>query len=362
MSGSMVRGAFRTDGAGRMGDELSLDGHGIRRREAPPRVRIIQYKEQRRITMNPSSAGTGWYHRAWIFGLFLMAALMVRTPLLAQLKVLRVDPHATNPAIEAVHGPHLVLYDPRTPSQHRLFVFLPGTGGKADGAMPIASAFAGWGYHSIALDYEDNVVAMTCARSTDAACFDRYRKAIVTGAPVSNKIHVNRANSILRRLQNLLVYLAQHDPTGGWQEFLDHGQPAWKRIVIAGHSQGSGHAAYIGKLFAVDRVLMFSGPQDYLVALNQPAPWLLQHSATPPSRYFAFLNWKDPFNVHHQIANCMALMDLATVETQVVEPGKPIEGRHQILITKLPTPNPHGSTIRPRFANVWQFMGGTATQ
>ncbi|MFP5233971.1 MAG: BPSS1187 family protein [Acidobacteriota bacterium] len=312
--------------------------------------------------MKSSSAGTGRYRRVWILGLFLMAALMVRSPLLAQLKVLRIDPRETNSAIEGVHGPHLALYDPRIPSQHRLFVFLPGTGGKAEGAMPIAGAFAHWGYHSIALDYEDNVVAVTCARSTDAACFDHYRKAIVTGASVSHKIRVNRANSILSRLQALLAYLALHDPAGGWQEFLSHDQPAWKRIVIAGHSQGSGHAAYIGKLFAVDRVLMFSGPQDFLVTLNKPAPWLLRHSATPPSRYFAFLNWKDPFDVHHQIANCMALMDLTAAETQVVEAGKPIEGRRQILITKLLTPNPHGSTVQPRFSNVWRYMAGTTPQ
>lgn len=309
--------------------------------------------------MNSSSAGTDRYRRIWIFDLFLMAALMVRTPLLAQLKVVRVDPRATNSAIEAVHGPHLALYDPQTPSQHRLFVFLPGTGGQAEGAIPIASAFAHWGFHSIALDYEDNVVALTCARSKDIACFDHYRKAIVTGASVSNKIRVNRANSILSRLQDLLVYLAQHDPAGGWQEFVDHDQPAWKRIVIAGHSQGSGHAAYIGKLFAVDRVLMFSGPQDYMVTLNQPAPWLMHRSATPPSRYLAFLNWEDPLNVQRQIANCIALMDLGKEETQVVTVGRQIKGRPQILITKLPTPNPHGSTILPRFANVWQYMEGT---
>lgn len=307
--------------------------------------------------MNTSSVGTGRYRQAWVLGIFLVAAFMVRIPLIAQLKVLTVDPHATNTAIAAVHGPHLVLYDPQAPPMHRLFVFLPGTGGKAEGAMPIATAFAHWGYHAIALDYEDNVVAVTCARSTDPECFDLYRKAIVTGAPVSDNILVNPTNSILSRLQNLLLYLAQHDPAGGWQEFLRQGNPEWERIVIAGHSQGSGHAAYIGKLFAVNRVLMFSGPQDYLVTLHRPAPWLSQYSATPPSRYFAFLNWKDPFNVHHQIANCMALMDLSAPETQVVEPGTQIAGKHQILISELPTANPHGSTLQPRFANVWEYMG-----
>ncbi len=308
--------------------------------------------------MNPSPAGTGRRRRAQNLCFLLLVACVARTPLFAQLKVLRVDPRETDPAIAAVHGPHVVLYDPQAPPVHRLLVFLPGTGGKAEGGLQIASAFARWGYHAISLDYEDNVVAVTCARSKDPECFDRYREAIVMGAAVSQKIRVDHADSILNRLQSLLVYLVNHDPAGGWQEFENHGQPAWTHILVAGISQGAGHAAYIGKLFAVNRVLMFSGPQDYLDALRRPAPWLARRSATPPSRYLAFLNWNDPFDVHHQIANCMVLMDLSKPEIKMVNPGEPIGGRHQILITDLETASPHVSTILPQFANVWGYMGG----
>ena len=103
--------------------------------------------------------------------------------------------------------------------------------------------------------------------------------------PVSDKISVRPANSILNRLQKLLVYLVKQDPDGGWGEFVADGQPVWSRIVVAGHSQGAGHAAYLGKMFPVDKVLMFSGPQDYFDDLDKPAPWLARPSATPPSRY-----------------------------------------------------------------------------
>ena len=191
----------------------------------------------------------------------------------AEMKLLRVEPQLTDPAIEAVHGPHLAGYDPQAASAHRLFVFFVGTGGKAEGSLPIDSAFAKWGYHAISLDYEDNVVAVSCEHSLDSACFDHYREAIVTGAPVSEKISVDPANSILNRLQKLLAYLVKQDPGGGWGEFVADGQPAWSRIVLAGHSQGAGHAAYLGKMFKVDKVLMFSGPQDYLADLDKPAPW-----------------------------------------------------------------------------------------
>ncbi len=311
--------------------------------------------------MNFSSAAIA-RRRSVPCAILLLAAFMTSAPLFAQLKVLRVDPHETDPAIETVHGPHLALYDPQAPSVHRLFIFFPGTYAKAEGALPITSAFAQWGYHAIALDYEDNVLTVSCAHSTEAKCFDNYREAIVTGAAVSDKIQVDPADSILNRIQKLLVYLVKNDPAGGWQEFVTDGQPAqpaWNRIVVAGHSQGSGHAAYIGKMFAVDRVLMFSGPQDYLDTLDRPAPWLARPSATPESRYFAFLNWNDPFNVHHQIANCMVLMGLSKPETADVEAGQPIHGMDQILVNDLDT-RAHGSTLLPRFENVWEYMGGSA--
>jgi hypothetical protein len=153
-----------------------------------------------------------------------------------------------------------------------------------------------------------------------------------------------------------LAYLIKQDPEAGWDEFVADGQPVWSRIVIAGHSQGSGHAAYIGKMYAVDRVLMFSGPQDYLDDLDEPAPWQTRQSATPPSRFFAFLNLKDPFNEHHQIANCIVLMGLSKPDTAMVQPGEIIHGNYQILINDIDTKQPHGSTLFPVFENVWKYM------
>lgn len=273
----------------------------------------------------------------------------------AQVKVLRVAPDETDAAIATVHGPHIAVYDPLIASNHRLVVFLVGTGAKAESSLTVDTAFARWGYRAVSLDYENTVLAASCVHSTDMACFDDYREAIVTGAPVSAKISVNRDNSILNRLQKLLVYLVQHDPEGGWGEFVVDGQPDWSRIVIAGHSQGSGHAAYIGKLYRVDRVLMFSGPQDYLEGFDKPAPWQARAGATPPSRYFAFLNLNDPFNVRHQIANCAVLMGLSNPETLMIDSGKEIRGEDQILTNDLTT-GPHGSTLLPRFENVWKYM------
>lgn len=286
----------------------------------------------------------------------LAVLLIFPGALQAQLKVLRVNPAQTDPAIVTVHGPHIAVYDPQAASGHRLFLFLSGTNGKASGSLQMDSVFASWGFHAISLDYEDNVIAVSCAQSLDSTAFGRYRRAIVTGAAVSSKVKVDPANSILNRFTKLLAYLVKHDPSGGWGEYFSHGEPVWSRIIVAGHSQGAGHAAYIGKMFRVDRVLMFSGPQDYMDNLHRPAPWQAQKSATPPSRFFAFLNLKDPFNVHHQIANCMALMRLSQPKFLMVQAGETIEGHYQILMNNYPTKQHHGSTLFLQFANVWNYM------
>lgn len=277
----------------------------------------------------------------------------------AGVKVLRVDPHRTDPAIATVHGPHLAANDPKATPRHRLLLFLVGTHVQAADGLDIVTAFAQWGFHAISLDYENNVIAVSNAHSMDRTSFGRYREAIVTGAAVSTNISVDPANSILNRFRRLLIYLVRSDPRGGWNEFLDKDQPVWSRIIVAGHSQGSGHAAYIGKLFRVDRVLMFSGPQDYMDDLDAPAPWQERSGATPPAGYFAFLNLEDPYNVHHQIANCMALMDMSKADTLTVEPGEVIRGDHHILINDVHTNRHHNSTLFPQFESIWEYMATT---
>lgn len=290
-----------------------------------------------------------------ILSIGLLILLPGSIDLRAAVKVLRVVPDRTDAAIQTVHGAHIAVYDPQSVSHHRLFLFLVGTGNQAISSLNIDSVFAGWGYHAISLDYENSVLAASCTHNPDSSTFDRYREAIVTGAPVSEKIQVKPADSILNRFQKLLIYLARNDPDGGWGEFLHNGQPVWSRIIVAGHSQGSGHAAYIGKLFRVERVLIFSGPQDYMDRFDQPAPWQARKGATPPSRFFAFLNIRDPFNVHHQIASCMMLMKLSKSDALMVKPGEAVRGDHHILINDFPTKY-HGSTLLPQYENVWKYM------
>jgi len=274
-------------------------------------------------------------------------------------KLQTVVPSQTDPAIETVTGPNIAVYDNDSSvvPQHRLILFFTGTGGVPSGSWSMDSIFATMGYNVITLDYENSVVAASIGDSTDSSAFERYREEIITGAPVSGAVNVDTANSVLNRFDKLMLYLVAHDTTGHWGQFMSNGEPLWSSIIVAGHSQGSGHAAYLGKMFDVSRVLMFSGPQDFMDIYNAPAPWLSSPSATPPTSFFAFLHEQDPYNVNHQEANCMKLMNTTRPAILTnVEPGVAIQGNYRILVTNIPTSNPHGSTITTQFQNVWNYM------
>jgi hypothetical protein len=100
-----------------------------------------------------------------------MILAFTSTYLRATVKVFRINPQQTDPLIAEVHGPHVALYDPQAPSRHRLFLFLVDTRSKATSSFAIDSVFAEWGYHAISLDYEDNVIAISCAYSMESSCF-----------------------------------------------------------------------------------------------------------------------------------------------------------------------------------------------
>lgn len=148
----------------------------------------------------------------------------------------------------------------------------------------------------------------------------------------------------------------------------------WSRVVIGGHSQGAGMAAFLAKRVAVARVALWSGPSDYLPAAHGFAPWLSAASATPPERWYAM--------VHRDEAGARTLLAAYAV---LGVPGAPAvadasvpQTTHQFIVTLPPRPGPampaiagpeHGSVAgdlrtpldaagRPVYAPVWRAMIG----
>lgn len=276
-----------------------------------------------------------------------------------EVKLIKVLPSSTLDGIKTVHGPHIAMYNPSKANRHKLIFMITGTGTSAFEARQVDSCFAQMGYHAVSIDYINNINSISCKNSSDSTSFDRFREEIVTGHQVSELTEVDSLNSIISRFRSLLSYLTTTDPNGKWDEFLNNGNPVWENIILAGHSQGSGNAAFLSKLVKVDRVILFAGPQDYLAKFARPAGWLTWKGKTPSTRYLSLLNINDPFNSANQIANDSKLMNLADANTLFVKPGQQITGNHRIFVTDIIPPtgiSPHSSMLNPIFYPIWEQM------
>lgn len=272
----------------------------------------------------------------------------------AQVKVQSVAPEATGSSLQTIHSPHLVVQPSGRINQHQVLVMIPGTGGSAASFRTFDSCFAAMGYYVVTLDYPNSVITTVCSKSEDSACFDNFRKEIMFGTPVSDKVVVDSTNSLVNRLTQLLIYLAKQD--AGWGEFVKQGQVRWDKVIAAGHSQGAGHAAYMGKQFKLRGVLMFSGPQDYLQYFNAPARWQQENGRTPVNRYYAFLHTQDPFNFQYQVADVAAINHHVVTDTTMVKPYTAVQSTKQILVTDIDKNDKHGSTLGTEFTAVWKYM------
>lgn len=200
-----------------------------------------------------------------------------------------VAPLATNAAISRNFAVHVAVTPPASVTPRgKLLVMLPGSGTPASPYRLILRTAAASGVHAVALTYpNDQTVADICAGpGTD--CPGDVRREIITGEDRSSRVAVSQADSIEGRLRALIAYLHATYPTEGWDSFLFGGNPDWQRIIVAGHSQGAGHAAYVGKLRLVERIGMFGGPGE-----APGTSWLDLPAVTPPERMYGLAHQAD---------------------------------------------------------------------
>ena len=132
------------------------------------------------------------------------------------------------------------------------------------------------GYRVISLAYNNEPAAMqACARNPDPACSANFRQRRLFGDPTPSAADDQPAESIVNRLTKLLQFLDRSHPGEGWGGYLANGAPDWQRIAVAGHSQGGGMAALLAKRVPVARVILLSGPPDFVRSSRQPAPRLV---------------------------------------------------------------------------------------
>jgi hypothetical protein len=276
--------------------------------------------------------------------LLVLAAALLALHAHAEQRSLSVAPQATDARLDAAEAPHWVVYDPV--AAEPLLVWLPGTNGRADAAhQRLFQAVREGGFRLVSLSYLDDVaVSQVCKGprlKSYANCAQDFRQQRTWGNASSAPIGDRPEDAIVPRLTRLLRHLATRDPDGQWAAYLDGDEPRWSRIVLAGQSQGGGMAAFIAKTRAVGGVLMFSGGWDK-DARGEPARRYRQASATPPAR------WQATYNVREPAADLLAdvYAALAIPPAQVHALDLPVVARQ-----------PHGDGIvNPAYAPLWREM------
>lgn len=289
--------------------------------------------------------------------------------LFGQLHTFYVDPSQTDSNYATQDSSFIAI---NTSTQiNKLFLFFGGTYSSPKHYKYICETAVIFGYDAISLSYIDTVPAYYLGNSLDSLVFDKYRQEICFGTPQSAFVTVDTLNSIYIRTLKLIQYLSLTYPSQNWGQYLlSPNTLDWSKIAVSGHSQGSGHSAYLSKHFQVERNVMFSGPNDYSFRYNCSAHWLRQAGITPINKQFVLLHLQDevvPFE--HQFVNISGLGMLQTDDTTNVDNALPPYSNSHCLYSDI---NPaiagyyHNSTCigiytpvesgDPLFLPVWQYM------
>jgi hypothetical protein len=287
----------------------------------------------------------------------------------ARVVVREVLPSATDPRIDTFSGEgwdHCVYYQPSSAKKGQLLVFLPGTGGKGHGAVAFCTLAAKRGFHVVSLAYPSMISISTVRSSSDPDAFLKARENVLYGKAPFRKLDVNEPNSIQNRLVKLVRHLAARYPKEGWSRYLDRdGSLRWAKLVLAGQSQGGGHAALLAMQHQVARVLMFGSPKDFNVHFKQPARWYSAPNATPLDRFFSLVHSADEGHgctYRQQLQNYEALGLLPRYRVIDVDTVPPPYQHSRLLTSSRPAKNPHAAVIANRgYSKAWIYMLGEKT-
>ncbi len=184
-----------------------------------------------------------------------------------------------------------------------LVVLLNGTGGSPsqltiDPSRNLFTSALESANHVLAVAYRSDVAIAQMCDASRPQCYGASRNTLLTGvfAPGADGslADIRPDEGIIARIDQALRTLAGARPQAGWDSFVRTSATApadrivWQRIIASGHSQGGGHAAYLGKLFHLIRVVQFSSTCD--APAGVPAPWTAAASGwiTSPSVFFGF--------------------------------------------------------------------------
>lgn len=138
----------------------------------------------------------------------------------------------------------------------------------------------------------------------------------------SDLVEVDAENGVFHRLERLLAHLETLAPDEDWSRYRNaSGAVRWNRVLVSGHSQGAGHAAFIARLHRVARAVLFSG--------TEPAPWTQAGDfATPGADFFGLAHFLEP--IYPPIQASWDNIGIPGNPTSVDGVSAPYGGSHQL--------------------------------
>lgn len=231
----------------------------------------------------------------------------------------RIDPSARDSfggkESDAGFGYHVVAFPNREINPQHVHVHLAGSGGRPfdqnQNASPLGKRFGARtfleesftsGFIVIQPAYHNRYPinsADECQGNPGVDnCAGRVREEKILGTDRSNVVDVPLADSIAQRLIQIVSYLKNN----GFEfpvEFTTDSSVDWTKLNVGGHSQGSGHALYIGKTFGAHHVCIIGGIHDVPdsippVPVRNVADWLIDPSfAMSKTQIKGFLTQED---------------------------------------------------------------------
>ena len=257
---------------------------------------------------------------------------IVQTPL----NEYKITPSATDAAITAFNNEHYVYLSTQAVPKNKLFVFLPGTSSSPIYYTTILKKAASMGYHTIGLMYPNSTdIYNNSSNNTDNTQFGKCRLEAFEGVNHTSGVTIDATNCIKNRLVKLLNYLQTQNPSQNWQQFLTGSNIDWGKCVVAGHSQGGGHAFFIAKQVAVARAISFSSI-DWNTSLATNADWVTQTGATPISKFYSLNHFQDEIFNYVLVQTQLSNMSLTGPVTSIDVVSSPYNNSHILSTNAIP--------------------------
>jgi len=191
----------------------------------------------------------------------------------------------------------------------------------------------------------------------DADCYGLVRREIVLGDDVAAQIRVGPGNGLLHRIDTIADRLATTYPAVWIPIRTALRRRDLARTVIAGFSQGSGHALMLAHDLAVGRVVLMSGVLDRVRSgtdAQGPVTWLARWATsapkTPGTRMFAINHAADPFTRPVELAANYAAIGLPAATCEVTD-DPPTGECHRFVIHTDPCASPIDGHVTPSVAS-----------